>query len=180
MKLQGIMIHNVIQIAPDECVAAAAKRMSAAAVGCLVVTMNDAVKGIATDRDLIGCLAQGHDPFACKISSHMRRPVIVVGPEEEGATAAAVMSRRHIKRLPVARDGKLLGIVALSDLAALADEKAKKLGTSLDFFNAVIRARSSQRDLPREPSGHEAAVPPVVSSADTSERNDLFDAGGPG
>jgi predicted transcriptional regulator len=48
MKLQDMMIRNVVQIAPAESIGTAAKRMSESAVGCLVVTVNDAVKGIIT------------------------------------------------------------------------------------------------------------------------------------
>jgi CBS domain-containing protein len=117
--------------------------MSVSAVGCLVVTVNDAVKGILTDRDLLACLAQKHDPYRCEVSVHMRRPVIVLCPDEEAATAAEVMRNRRIKRVPVAKDGKLLGIVSLSDLAALASDVANKLGVSLNFFTGVVREQSS-------------------------------------
>jgi signal-transduction protein with cAMP-binding, CBS, and nucleotidyltransferase domain len=180
MKLQDIMIRNVIQIAPAESIGTAAKRMSETAVGCLVVTVNDTVKGIITDRDLLACLAQKHDPDRCEVSAHMRRPVIVLRPEEEAATAAEVMRSRRIKRLPVAKNGKLLGMVSLSDLAALASEEANKLGSSLDFFTAVVRAQSSQHDLPKEEGSHE---PPAVATADSNSvnnRSEMLDVGGPG
>ena len=127
MKLQDIMIRNVIQIAPAESIGTAAKRMSETAVGCLIVTVNDAVKGIITDRDLLACLAQKHDPYQCEVSAHMRRPVIVLRPEEEAATAAEVMRNRRIKRLPVAKNGKLLGIVSLSILRRSLAKKHKNL-----------------------------------------------------
>lgn len=71
MKLQDMMIRNVIQIAPGESIGTAAKKMSETAVGCLVVTIDEAVKGIITDRDLLGCLAQKHDPYQCEVSAHM-------------------------------------------------------------------------------------------------------------
>jgi CBS domain-containing protein len=94
MKLQDMMIRNVIQIAPAESIGTAAKRMSESAVGCLVVTVNDAVKGIITDRDLLGCLAQKHDPYRCEVSAHMRRPVIILGPEDDHKMAAKVLHRK--------------------------------------------------------------------------------------
>jgi CBS domain-containing protein len=89
------------------------------------------------------------------------------------------MRARRIKRLPVAKSGKLLGIVSLSDLAALASEEAKKLGSALDFFTDVVQAQSAQHNLPRETPGHEAASP-VASFAATNNRNEMSDAGGPG
>jgi signal-transduction protein with cAMP-binding, CBS, and nucleotidyltransferase domain len=174
------MIKNVIQIAPAESVGAAAKKMWETAVGCLVVTVNDAVKGIITDRDLLCCFAQKHDPYRCEVSAHMRRPVIVLRPDEEAATAAEVMRNRHIKRLPVAKNGTLLGIVSLSDLAALASEEAKKLGSSLDFFTGVVRAQSSQHNLPAHTASHTPPVVPVADFGDANDRSEMIHAGGPG
>src|SRR5215471_6367310 len=115
MKVEETMIRDVIQSSPENSIDEAAKLMREKAVGCLVITVEGAVKGIVTDRDLLACIAAGHDPSECKIAAHMSRPVAVIKPEEDYLTAADVMRRRRIKRLPVAKQGKLLGIVSLSD-----------------------------------------------------------------
>jgi signal-transduction protein with cAMP-binding, CBS, and nucleotidyltransferase domain len=159
----------------------AAKRMSESAVGCLVVTVGDAVKGIITDRDLLTCLSQRHDPHLCAVSAHMRHPVMVLRPDEKARTAAAVMRARRIKRLPVAKNGKLLGIVSLSDLAALASEEAKKLGSSLDFFSDVVRAQSAQHNLPKHTASVKPApAVPASDCDDGTNRSEMIDVGGPG
>ena len=178
MKLQERMIEVVVQAAPDETVAIAAKRMREMAVGCLVVTSAGAVKGIISDRDLLACLAAAHDPYQCQVSAHMRRPVIVLKPEEDVATAAEVMRSRRIKRLPVAKNGMLVGIVSLSDLAALASSEAGKLGQALDFFTAVVRAQSSQNEPPRAAAAPQRPKP--LAFNDAQNRSDLIDVGGPG
>jgi CBS domain-containing protein len=94
MKLQDIMIRDVVQAVPDEPVGEAAKRMRQRGVGCLVVTVAGAVKGIVTDRDLLDCLAESHDPSCCPVSAHMNRPVIILGPEEDHKMAAKVLHRK--------------------------------------------------------------------------------------
>ena len=178
MKLQDQMIDAVVQATPDETIAIAAQRMREMAVGCLVVTSAGAIKGILSDRDLLACLAAAHDPYQCPISAHMRRPVFVLKPEEDVGTAAEVMRRRRIKRLPIAKNGILVGIVSLSDLAALASEEADKLRLALGFFTTVVRAQSSQNELPGV-----AAVtrrPKTLDSQDGENRSDLIDVGGPG
>lgn len=144
MKLQDIMVQEVIQASPDDTVCEAAKRMREKTVGCLVLTRADVVKGIITDRDLLVCLAQSHDPQRCKVSAHMRRPVVVLPPEEDLATAIKVLRERKIKRLPVARSGKLLGIISLADLAALAIQETLRIRSSWDFFTEVLNAQSAQ------------------------------------
>jgi len=180
MKLADIMVKEVIQASPEDSVAQAAKRMREGAVGCLIVTVGGAVKGIITDRDLLACLAHEHDPSRCAISRHMNRPVVVVGPDEDHRTAVSILCRKRIKRLPIAKDGKLLGIVSLSDLAMLADEEAKNLGSSLSYFSAVVKAQSSQWHAPLAParSASVAAVPSV--STESNKNNESLEAGGPG
>ena len=85
------------------------KRMREKAVGCLVVTVAGAVKGIVTDRDLLACLAAAHDPYRCQIATHMRRPVHVLRPDEDHTIAAEVMCERRIKRLPIVRQRQAFG-----------------------------------------------------------------------
>ena len=144
MKLQEIMVADVIQISPEEPVAVAARRMREKSVGCIVVTLDGSLKGMITDRDLLGCIAEGHRPSACPVLKHMSRPVVVLKPEEDLSMAARVMRERRIKRLPIVKDRKLLGIVSLSDLAAVAGKEADLVGSALTSLTAVIEAQASQ------------------------------------
>lgn len=142
MKLQDIMVRDVVQILSDETVREAARRMCEKSVGCLVVTSDESVKGIITDRDLLACLEQAHDPYRCKVSNHMSRPVIVERPEEDVATAADVMRRNQIKRLPVLRNGILVGIVSISDVAAIVHAEAEKFWPTWVLTTNFMRAQS--------------------------------------
>jgi len=178
MKLQEIMVRDVVQAAPDETIGVAGKRMRESAVGCLVITLAGAVKGIITDRDLLACLAQVHDPYRCKISAHMHRPVHVLRPDEDHATAAAVMHEKRIKRIPIAQNGKLLGIVSLSDLALIASVEATRLRASLSFFTAVVRTQASQYEPPTGAISARGSVPPAAELMN-NDREPL-DTGGPG
>jgi CBS domain-containing protein len=144
MKLQELMVADVIQISPVGSISDAASSMREKSVGCLVVTVEGAVKGIITDRDLLGCIGRGHDPSQCKVSAHMSRPVVVLKPDEEHITAAEIMRKRRVKRLPVAKNGKLLGIVSLSDLAALAQADLERLESSRLFVSALIKTQGAQ------------------------------------
>ena len=144
MKLEEIMVTNVIQIGPDEAMSRAAALMKEQAVGCLIVTVDGAVKGIITDRDLLGCMQRSHDPGQCKVGVHMSRPVIVLKPEADPVCATDVMQRRRIKRVPIVRDGKLVGMVSLSDLAALAEAEMHKVWSSWSAIAGIMRAQAVQ------------------------------------
>ena len=178
MKLQEIMVKDVVQASPDETIGMAGKRMRDNAVGCLVVTLAGAVKGIITDRDLLVCLAEMHDPYRCKIAAHMHRPVHVLRPDEDHATAAEVMQKRGIKRLPIVQSGKILGIVSLSDLAAIAGGEAEELRAGLRFFTAIVRTQASQSEPIRAAKLARRSASPATDLAD--DEREVFDAGGPG
>ncbi len=152
MKLQEIMKAEVIQISPAECIGEAGKRMREKSVGCLVATIDGGIKGIITDRDLLACIGQSHDPYRCNVADHMSRPVIVLGPEEDHLTAANVMCKKQIKRLPIAKDGKLLGIISLSDLAALAEDDLERLESASLFVAKLIKTQGAQKNTSKAES----------------------------
>jgi predicted transcriptional regulator len=90
----------------------------------------------------------------------MSRPVIVLRPEEDHMTAINVMREKRIKRLPVASRGKLLGIVSLSDLAAIAAPEVERLKSSGLFLSALIKTEGAQVEVskPRTPMEREKAT----------------------
>lgn len=178
MKLREIMVKEVIQAAPEETIGTAATRMRESAVGCLVVTVAGAVKGIVTDRDLLACLAAAHDPYRCPVVTHMHRPVHGLRPDEDHTVAAEVMQERSIKRLPIVDGGKLVGIVSLSDLAAIAGGAAEQLRAALRFFTAVVHAQAAQSEPTREAT---LTVRSVAREAElANDEREPLDTGGPG
>jgi CBS domain-containing protein len=121
MQLKDIMAKKVITVTEDQAVFTAARLMREASIGCLVVTVvtnEEKVEGIITDRDLtVRCLTEGHNPLLCPVSQHMSRPVITAGPGMDVLYAAHLMSNKKIKRLPVVEGDQLIGLVSFSDIA---------------------------------------------------------------
>jgi CBS domain-containing protein len=149
MKIQDIMVKDVVQVLPNESIREAARRMFEKSVGCLVVTSEGKVKGIITGRDLLVCLAQAHDPYQCKVSTHMSHPVIVERSEENVTTAADVMRRSQIKRLPVLKDGSLVGVISRSDIAAVVHAEVEKFWPTWVLTTSFVRAEAFRCRGPR-------------------------------
>ena len=117
MELGELMVKNVVTASKQDSMAAAAKRMRDARVGCLVVADGPAVQGIITDRDLIvRCVAGGHKAEECRISEHMSSPVMTAGPSMDILEAAHLLTEKQVKRLPVVEEGRLVGLVSVSDI----------------------------------------------------------------
>ena len=119
MKLRDIMTDSVIRIHPEECVAVAARQLSGNNIGALPVCGNDGqVLGMVTDRDLvIRCLAAGRSPEKTKVREVMTASVVTASPEMNVHMAASLMGHKQVRRLPVVENGRLCGMVSLSDLA---------------------------------------------------------------
>jgi CBS domain-containing protein len=97
-------------------------------VGAMVVTENDQVVGILSERDIVRLVAQdGAACMASPISSIMSREVIFADPKETIDSLLERMTDRRIRHLPVVKDGRLVGIVSIGDLvkAKIAEAEAE-------------------------------------------------------
>lgn len=144
MKLGNIMVKRVITIGSKDSVTAAASKMREENIGCLVVSDEKKVKGIITDRDLVvGCLGAGHNSHECQVSQHMSSPVITAEPTMDIWEANRLMTHKKIKRIPVVKEGELIGMVSFSDIAQALDRPMHDL---------LVGVGAARRMEGREPS----------------------------
>lgn len=81
--------------------------------------------GIVTDRDI--CMAaytRGQPLAALSVESVMSRETATVSPNDSLETITTLMRRRQIRRLPVVEHQRLVGIIALADIARHLDSQA--------------------------------------------------------
>lgn len=88
--------------------------------------------GMVTDRDLaLRVVAKGRDPREVALGDVATTKVVTISPDANISEARDLMSRHKIRRLPVVKDGKLVGIIALGDVA-VADESKRAVGMVLE------------------------------------------------
>ncbi len=129
----------------------AAVAMKARAVGSLVVLRGGEPVGIVTDRDLLDrVVANGKDAGATPTVEVMSQPLQVARPADPLDCIVELMSARGIRRVPVVRDGELVGMVALDDVLAEVAEEIHDLahGMGREFYMAQRSARA--RELARD------------------------------
>jgi CBS domain-containing protein len=135
---------------PNANVQRAAEVMRDYEVGSVpVVDQMGSLVGIITDRDIaVKVVAKGLDS-GTRIEDVMTRQPVSAPADTPIEQAIHVMSTHKIRRLPIVAYGKLIGIIALADIAtstANLEEKAESLiGVSecgYDRGNADIRAIS--------------------------------------
>jgi CBS domain-containing protein len=161
MRAMDVMVRDVITIGPEDTIADAAKLIAQNDVSALpVVDEEGQLVGIISEGDLMNREEIGtevHHPWWIEAvtpaatlatefaKSHGKRVkevmsdnVITATEETPLAEIAAILERNRIKRVPIIKGGKLVGIVSRSNLVqALASSDATSAGR-LDS-NRIIR-----------------------------------------
>jgi CBS domain-containing protein len=121
MLVKEAMSRDVKTVGPDQALQEAARIMLDIDAGALPVGENDRLVGMITDRDIaVRGVAAGKAPTA-RVREVMSQDVKYCFEDEDTAHIARNMAEQQIRRLPVVdRDKRLVGIVALADLATSA------------------------------------------------------------
>ena len=156
MKASDVMVLNVITVGPDASVQEVADLLLRHRISAVpVVGANGEMLGIVSEGDLINrpeaetthrkswwldALASNEILAAEYVKSHSRkvadvmtRDVITASPDTSVAEVAALLERKRIKRVPIVKNGKIVGIVSRANLLqALASLKDETLQTRPD------------------------------------------------
>ncbi|MEM2904549.1 MAG: CBS domain-containing protein [Candidatus Bathyarchaeia archaeon] len=110
------MTKRLETTSPSMAVQAAAAEMGKKRVGSLIVLRDAKPWGIFTERDLLTkVIAARLDP-GIKVEKVSSTPLITIKSGTSVHRAAAFMTGHHIRRLPVEKDGQLIGIITARDL----------------------------------------------------------------
>jgi len=96
----------------------AARVMNESDIGDVIVVDGEEIKCIVTDRDIVvRAVAEGRDPQSTSVSDVCTSSLETIEPDASVDDALRKMREADIRRLPVVRDGRPVGIVSLGDLA---------------------------------------------------------------
>lgn len=136
LKKTAISIESTASI--EDC----AQRMSSENVSSMLITAQDELAGIVTDRDLRKrCLAAGVDR-AETVSEIMTQAVITITPQTSVADALLLMTQHQIQHLPVLQGKKVIGNLSAADLM-------RHFGTNSIFIASDIKKANSVTELSR-------------------------------
>lgn len=126
MKVGDVMATNVESVQPDDTIQEAAYVMKERNIGLLPVCDRERFVGMVTDRDItIRAVAAGRDPKSTRVHAVMTHDFICCREDDDLEQAARLMRERQVRRVAVLDRRKfLVGILALSDLAAASDDPA--------------------------------------------------------
>jgi CBS domain-containing protein len=133
--VKDIMAKEVVTIETSNTVFEAAELMSSKSVSCLIVVIKGFPVGIITERDIVRRIVAKRSSLDVKVTEVMTKTLITIDPETSLKDAARVMSNNKIRRLPVLKNNKLVGIVAASDFVRNVGKKT----TTEEILDALGR-----------------------------------------
>ena len=169
MRAMDVMTTNVITVGPDTSVQEVAKMLSERSIsGVPVVDAENRLVGILSEGDLLHRVETGTERRVQRrrrswwldtigsdeelardyVKSHgrtakdvMTREVVTVSDTTDLAEIANLLETRRIKRVPVVRDGKLVGIVSRANLVRALATVGNQLTGDVAADDRTIRER---------------------------------------
>jgi CBS domain-containing protein len=123
MKVRDLMSYPIATVRPEATVLEAIKRMATEKRGCVLVARDGLLKeclGIVTTSQIfLKIFAEGRDPAGVAVLEIMTHsPLVTIDLDASTRVAAELMREHNIRRLPVMKDGALVGIITSKDLLA--------------------------------------------------------------
>lgn len=140
-SVRDIMIKELLTISENETALKAAQVMTEKGVSSLIVLADDQPIGIVTERDFIKkiCLKE-LKLSSIRVGDMMSRIRTSASPDTPIDVAVQRMVNNRIRRLPIFENGKVVGIITVTDLA-------KYLRTILLLNNTLSSSLLSQSNV---------------------------------
>jgi len=116
VKVDDFMTKKIITTDEGTPVASVAKMMGEKRIGSVIVTSKGKSRGIFTERDLITTFLARDKSLGISVGKACSSPLITAPLGISVHKAAYTMAAKHIRRLPIAKAGKLVGIITARDL----------------------------------------------------------------
>jgi CBS domain-containing protein len=145
---------------PSMAAADAAGLMRNYDTGVIPVVQDDGtLVGLVTDRDIVvRVVADREDANAVRLGDIATRVVVTATPDMNISDARDLMAEHQVRRLPVMKDDRIVGILSLGDVA-LADASKRAVGDALEHVSESpsttdVEAEAPDRGTPDRVQGN--------------------------
>lgn len=117
VSVAEVMNKSVIAMDIDSDMPAIAREMVSRDAGSVIITDNGMAMGIITERDLVKSIVmEDRRPSEVKAVEILSTPLVTIEPETSIVEASETMLKANIKRLPVLKNGMVIGVISNTDI----------------------------------------------------------------
>jgi CBS domain-containing protein len=147
-KVGTLVRRPLVTCAPGDTVSSAAALMARERVSCLLVSTGPETWGILTDRDLrTRVLAERRGPDT-PVAEVMTSPAVTVGSDVLAGEVLMHMLEDGFHHVPVAENGRVIGVVADTDLMGLGRYSPFALKSAIERSRSLDEMVETARTLP--------------------------------
>lgn len=140
MRITDVLRTKGAEVATIEPTASVAELLAALAdrnVGAMVVTSDDQLVGIVSERDVVRCAHErGAAVLTATVSEIMTTDVATCDPDETVDHLTVLMTERRIRHVPVVQRGRLVGIVSIGDVVKSRMNELEHAQSQLEAYIA--------------------------------------------
>lgn len=135
LREKGSKIYSV---GPEASAYEAIAEMATHNIASVLVMVDGKLEGIFSAKDYgTRVVLAGKNGKDVAVGDIMTHPVLTTTPEVKLMDAMQIMTEKGIRHLPIAEDGKLLGVVTLGDIARqLMADKAFKIDQLMKYIGS--------------------------------------------
>ena len=116
MQIRQLIKKSLVKVEPNVSIRDVVKLMIENNIGFVVVTKNDKLLGVVSERDILKAIANNVD-LSKPIEEIMNRNVITIYEDEDIGKAAKLMHEYKIRHLVVVdRNNKPIGVISIRDI----------------------------------------------------------------
>ncbi|TCH63057.1 CBS domain-containing protein [Acinetobacter sp. ANC 4862] len=135
--IQDKIEQTIFTISPEATVLEAISLMADKGIGALVVTEQEKVIGILSERDYMRKVTlMERRSKETTVSEIMTAKVLTVTKSTSVEDCLGLMTDRHLRHLPVVENDKLIGLISIGDLVKAVMEDQRKLIDQLQQYIA--------------------------------------------
>lgn len=142
--VEKIMTKIVVSLDSSKTIYDASVLMAKRKVGSLVVTSKGKPFGIITKGDLVKGISTGMSFKNVSLEEFATRPLIYASSSQTIEQVADLMIKNKIRKLPVIQQGKIVGIVTVTDLALFLSP-TRRPGLTDSIFHVITRENARKK-----------------------------------
>lgn len=131
--------YNIYSVSPEDWVIDAIKLMAEAKVGALLVMDNGKMAGIISERDYTRkVILNNRTSQTTRVREIMTSDVVAVKPEQNIEECMVIMSKYHVRHLPVVENEVPIGMLSIMDVVKSIISEKEFLIEQLENYIAGV------------------------------------------